>query len=150
MPGACGVGMKVRCSAALSCVIICAPNLYCAGFRCAGCGQPAGCPGGQGDRCAFAVWAPSRSAALKGRRQQCVQHSTAQLWQDSPPHPHLRSLPADVVAVQWLLFEEGRLDVLRDAMSALTGQPGGRGAAGQLSCHAVSTGRWATGQPGGV
>ena len=75
--------------------------------------------------------------------------STAQLWQDSPPHPHLRTLP-DVVAVQWLLFEEGRLDVLRDAMSALTGQPGGRGAAGQLSCHAVSTGRWATGQPGGV
>jgi hypothetical protein len=84
------------------------------------------------------LWEPS--AAVGHGSSAC---SPAQVLHHELACPHLHPLPADVVAVQWLLFEEGRLDVLRDTMSALTGQPGGRNAAGQLSWHAVSTGRWA-------
>ena len=49
---------------------------------------------------------------------------------------------ADVVAVNWLLFEAGRLGMLAEALAALTWQPGGAECAGQLSWHAISTGRW--------
>ena len=51
--------------------------------------------------------------------------------------------PADVLAVQWLLFEQGHtaVTVIRDALAALAGWPAGAAAAGRLSWHAIDTGR---------
>ena len=51
------------------------------------------------------------------------------------------SCAADVVAVQWLMFEQGQTGVLRDTLAALTGWPAGAAAAGRLSWHAIETGR---------
>ena len=49
---------------------------------------------------------------------------------------------AEAVAVHWIVFEAGRLDVLAAVVAALTWQdPSGAHCAGVLACHAITSGR---------
>lgn len=58
-----------------------------------------------------------------------------------PPDLPTTPCPADVVAVQWLLFEQGYAALLRDALAALSRWPAGASAAGRLSWHAIDNRR---------
>lgn len=115
----------------------------------------AGCVGGEPPKPCMSVLVPLRPSVLPACHQCCLvpvlsrgrllpllrSHLRAPLilplLQCSPP----ASCAADVVAVQWLLFEQGQTGVLRDTLAALTGWPAGAAAAGRLSWHAIETGR---------
>ncbi|KAL4428435.1 hypothetical protein ABPG75_002524 [Micractinium tetrahymenae] len=56
--------------------------------------------------------------------------------------PDSSSVPADVAAVCWLLFEQGQLQLLADATAALTDRsPGGQECTAELCWHAMTSGR---------
>lgn len=75
-------------------------------------------------------------------RQHLSMHTTPLLLPtDCKRHAAFSHLRTDAAAVLWLLFEEGRLDVLADSMAALAARDATHGAAGQLLGHLMCTGR---------